>query len=255
MAQTLIDQIAELNNYVHQLQNLGCVKALKGVDESKMKNILNLVTSQISLISQEASTLDTAIEARDANIRALGEKLSDLRLERAEPFFVKIKKPQELYRSGESEEWTRKRRETHTKELYREMARLSLAPMGLTGTDLEKQVYELSATMQYEQKALDLIRKSKSKGVDENKIRDFLIKKDLPGTLIDCCLEKVRTEQENGDVEDNEKRCITSSGTSEMSEYENEKRFITSPVPSEVSEYEMMPQTIIDGKTTSPNAA
>lgn len=239
MAQTLIDQIAELNSYVHQLKNLGCVKALKGVDESKMKSVLNLVTSQISLISNEATILDTAIEARDANIRALGEKLSDLRMEHAEPFFVKMEKPQELFRSDESEKWSRKRRETHTKELYREMARLSLAPMGLTGADLEKQVHELSATMQYEKKALDLIRKSKMKGVDEKKIREFLLKKNLPGTMIDSCLEKVRTEEENFDIEDDEKQCVIS------------------PVPSEISEYEM-PQsltTIVDGQNTSPNAA
>jgi len=160
-------------------------------------NVFEHITQHISQIELEAQKLKLAVEVRDETITHLGEKLSNLRMQKSEPFYVKCHKRspsatrrKSLFRHVDKEEWTKNDADSHMKELSDQIARLSLLPMGLSPEELEKQVADVSATRLYEAKALNLIKVGKKRGLSDEKIKTFLQKKGLPDVMIARCFHQ-----------------------------------------------------------------
>lgn len=183
----------------------------------KAKNLLKLIQSQI-VILQEAvevknSSQKEAVEVRDLNIRALGEKLSALRMKETmnKPFFVlsaddQKRQPEAMVRSCDVKTLSPDRRMKLQNEMFREMARLSLAPMGLASKDLKEQTEQLAASLKLshmhgaenmasiEKKTMELISTSIQKNVSPERTRDFLLKKNVPEEIVDRCFRRFQRE-------------------------------------------------------------
>merc|ERR1719228_2776052 len=99
-----------------------------------------------------------------------------------------------LFRVGEEKEWDRENTQEHMKEMAEQIARLSLKPMGLSEAEMEDKIADITATRLYGQKALNLIRSGRAKGVEDSKIRAFLKKKGLPETMINRHFNQCSTE-------------------------------------------------------------
>jgi len=175
-----------------------------GKDQKKVKQIVEQIEKRTAAINRETHNLDVAIEARDANIRALGEKLSMLRMKEAKPFVVKNVSPKRcpsrrksLFRKQELGDWTKDDASEHMKELSDEIARLSLLPMGLPSKELADQVADISATRLYEGKAINLINVARKRGLSDGKITRFLQKKGLPDITIKRCFSISASKEEN----------------------------------------------------------
>merc|ERR550519_2451189 len=184
--------------------NLDFIQNALGKDQEQLKRILEQIEKRTAGINRESHNLDVAIEARDANIRALGEKLSMLRMKEAKPFVVKNVSPKRcpsrrksLFRKRELSDWTKDDATEHMKELSDEIARLSLLPMGLSSKDLEDQVADISATRLYEGKAINLIKVARQRGLSDGKINRFLQKKGLPDITIKRCFSIAASKEEN----------------------------------------------------------
>jgi len=188
------------------------------------------ITQHILQIEKEAQNLKLAIEVRDETITHLGEKLSNLRMQKSEPFYVKcqkrspsvtrskslfrqadkeestktdddspkrspsISRRKSLFRHADKEEWTKNDADSHMKELSDQIARLSLLPMGLSPEDLEEQIADVSATRLYEAKALNLIKVGKQRGLSDKKVKAFLQKKGLPDVTIARCFDQAEKQ-------------------------------------------------------------
>jgi len=160
-------------------------------------NVFEHITQHISQMEKEAQKLKVALEVRDETITHLGEKLSNLRMQKSEPFYVKrqkrspsINRRKSLFRHADNEEWTKNDADSHMKKLSDQIARLSLLPMGLSPEDLEKQVADVSATRLYEAQAFNLIKVGKKRGLSDEKIKTFLQKKGLPDVMIARCFDQ-----------------------------------------------------------------
>merc|ERR1719499_823916 len=174
-------------------------------------------------MSQEIKSVETSIQARDDTIMALGEKLANAREKTSKPFFVVGKGLGDdtdmpgLYRKGESKKWTSSQQANLQNDMLREMARLSLVPMGLSEDQMVEMQEELATTMKFERiererqsmmadKAMDLIRAGEAQNVPRSKTRAFLQKKHLSEDLIEECfhqfdLNESRSESERSDSE------------------------------------------------------
>merc|ERR1719457_72241 len=207
----------ELKNCVAELQN--SVAFFFNQDFSKfnlqmLQNFKKEIEATLVNVVKEADVLETSLEARDATIRALGEKLSDLRIQNTEPFYVKDRKRnpgqirkrspsqrrKSLFRKEEITEWSTNDAQDHMKELSDQIARLSLQPMGLSKAEAENQVADISATRLYEAKALNLIKVARSRGLSDNRIRKFLKKKTLPDATINRCFNMVNESTGSEDL-------------------------------------------------------
>lgn len=178
----------------------------------KLRGLLQLISGQVAELSDIAVEVDVSIKARDETIAALGEKLSQQHQKIAKPFFVpppKMKSNEEESTSGvfkpeEQEEWNNERRMTLQNSMLRELARLSILPMGLEGKEHEEMLEEVVAELRHTNKlssaeeeaekakqekvrkrALDLIAASESNNVPREKSRSFLRNKGLTNELID----------------------------------------------------------------------
>merc|ERR1712241_1638578 len=90
----------------------------------------------------------------------------------------------QLVRKGEENKWTEMQQSNLQNDMLREMARLSLAPMGLEAKQLEEMQEELAANMKYErleekrmatviEKAVDLIQAGEMQNVPRQKTKAF----------------------------------------------------------------------------------
>lgn len=206
MALNLKKEVETLQSTIAELCALDFIKNATGTDQEQVARITDNIVKTISDINREANSLDVAMEARDANIRALGEKLSVLRMKHAKPFIVnsafqevnlpdgefRKRSPSELRRKSlfwreDTHDWNKDDTDSHMRELSEQIARLSLIPMGLSRKDLEEQVADVSATRLYEGKAINLIKVAKARGLADDRIRRFLTKKGLPEITINRC--------------------------------------------------------------------
>merc|ERR1719499_346016 len=171
-------------------------------------------------MSQEIKSVETSIQARDDTIMALGEKLATAREKTSKPFFVVGKGLGDdvdvpgLYRKGESKKWTSSQQANLQNDMLREMARLSLVPMGLSEDQMVEMQEELATTMKFERiererqsmmadKAVDLIRAGEAQNVPRSKTRAFLQKKHLSEEMIDDCFQQFDlTQSESGSDSD-----------------------------------------------------
>jgi len=200
-------------------QSLSQLKAVcKGLNGKrsetiKLRGLLQLIQGQVAELSDVAEEVDVSIKARDETIAALGEKLSQQHQRVAKPFFVPPPLPQNpveeecsggVFKPEEDEDWNNQRRMTLQNGMLRELARLSILPMGLEGKEHEEMLEEVVAELRHQNKmssaeedvekakqeklrkrALDLIAVSESNNVPREKSRCFLRNKGLTNEFID----------------------------------------------------------------------
>jgi len=221
MSLNLKNEVSELRTALDTLVSLKAFQEAKHSQNEQLRLIFETIQQRMKNVEHEASELDVAMSARDSTIRALGEKLSVLRMKHAKPFIVSAKQEQKrdptkdessdeaenpqprwrsvsfskprarslsrrksLFRVGEEKEWDRENTQEHMKEMAEQIARLSLKPMGLSEAEMEDKIADIAATRLYGSKSLNLIRSARAKGVEDSKIRAFLKKKGLPETTI-----------------------------------------------------------------------
>lgn len=191
MAHSLKTEVEELSQFVSQLFDLDTFKNATGDEKALIKRILNGIEKKTMSVKREADNLDVAMEARDANIRALGEKLSMFRMKNAEPFYVQPQRRPSLFQADNAMDWNSVDTASHMKELSDQIARLSLQPAGLSNDEIEEHVADISATRLHETKALNLIMIAKERRLSEGTIRKFLKKKGLPDSTINRCFNQI----------------------------------------------------------------
>lgn len=208
----LVTIAQDLNQSLSQLKAV--CKGLNGKrsETIKLRGLLQLIQGQVAELSDIAEEVDVSIKARDETIAALGEKLSQQHQRVAKPFFVPPPLPQKsheeessgVFKPEEQEEWSNQRRKTLQDGMLRELARLSILPMGLEGKEHEEMLEEVVAELRHQNKmasgeedaekakrekvrkrALDLIAVSESNNVPREKSRSFLRNKGLTNELID----------------------------------------------------------------------
>jgi len=230
MALNLKNEVNELRSALDALVSLNIFEQAKQSENEQIKLIFETIQLKMQNVEREAEELDVAMSARDSTIRALGEKLSVLRMKHAKPFVVSANQDQKrdptkdenpkqlkrqgslwssftrstrsqsltrrksLFRVGEETEWDKENTQEHMKEMAEQIARLSLKPMGLTEAEMQDQIADIAATRLYGQKALNLIKSARAKGVEDKKIRAFLKKKGLPETTINRHFNQCSTE-------------------------------------------------------------
>jgi hypothetical protein len=180
----------------------------------KLQGLLQLMTGQLAELRDIAEEVDISIKARDETIAALGEKLSQQHQKKAKPFFVPpperrgSPEPETgVFKPEEHSKWNVQRRATLQNGMIRELARLSILPMGLQGKEHEEMLEEVVADLRHKnkmlpsideeaekaakakthQRALDLIAVSESNDVPREKSRAFLRQKGLTNDEIDKC--------------------------------------------------------------------
>lgn len=195
MAHALMQEVKELKDSLAQF--------FKNANQEELSQRKSQIETTLNNISREAGNLDNAMEARDATIRALGEKLSVLRMKHAEPFYVnplRKRSPsmgrKSLFRVQEIREWSNTDARDHMKEMADQIARLSLQPIagGLSPEEIEEHVADIAATRLFESKALNLIKVARKRGLSDERIAQFLAKKSLPKVTIDRCFAQVESE-------------------------------------------------------------
>jgi len=228
MVLNLKNEVNELRSALDALVSLNVFEQAKQSENEQIKLIFETIQLKMQNVEREAEELDVAMSARDTTIRALGEKLSVLRMKHAKPFVVSAKQDQKrdptkdespirrqessiwrsftkprsqsltrrksLFRVGEEREWDKENTQEHMKEMAEQIARLSLKPMGLSEAEMQDQIADIAATRLYGQKALNLIKSARAKGVEDYKIRAFLKKKGLPDTMINRHFNQCSTE-------------------------------------------------------------
>jgi len=211
MAHKLKNEIAVLSGFVNQISQSSLVTNATTQDGAQVKKLLHSVVEQISILNEEVEDIQLALEVRDLNIRSLGEKLADLHEASPDnvPFVVKgrKRKPEpEVFKLERVSEWDAQRQQALQDEYFTEMARLSLAPMGLESSQLKEQIRSLAAQLKeshfklnqadslQERCALGVIRTAKNEGIDEETTRKFLLKKDVPCGLIEQCFSQVNLD-------------------------------------------------------------
>jgi len=232
MSLNLKNKVNELRSALDALVSLNVFEQAKQSENEQIKLIFETIQLKMQNVEREADELDVAMSARDTTIRALGEKLSVLRMKHAKPFVVSAKQDQKrdpardesptrkressiwrsftrskrsqsltrrksLFRVGEEQEWDNEDTREHMKEMAEQIARLSLKPMGLSEDELKEQIADITATRLYGQKALNLIRSARAKGVEDSKIKAFLKKKGLPETMINRHFNQCSTEEDD----------------------------------------------------------
>jgi len=228
MSLNLKNEVSDLRSALDALVSLNIFEQVKQSENEQIKLIFETIQLKMQSIEREAEHLDVAMSARDSTIRALGEKLSVLRMKHAKPFVVSAKQDQKrdptkeesptrkrgsslwesftkprsqsltrrksLFRVGEEKEWDKENTQEHMKEMAEQIARLSLKPMGLSEAEMQDQIADIAATRLYGEKALNLIKSAREKGVEDSKIRAFLKKKGLPETTINRHFNQCSTE-------------------------------------------------------------
>lgn len=198
------------------IQLTSVCKSLNGKrsETIKLQGLLQLMTGQLAELRDVAKAVDVSIKARDETIAALGEKLSQQHEKKAKPFFVPpperrgSPEPETgVFKPEEQSKWNRQRRATLQNGMIRELARLSILPMGLKGKEHDEMLEEVVAEMRHKNKmlpsideeeekaakakthrrALDLIAVSESNEVPREKSRAFLRQKGLTNDEIDKC--------------------------------------------------------------------
>jgi len=184
-------------------------KRLQGktsADDKKLRGLLQLISGQMADLKDASEDVEIAIKARDDTISALGEKLSQQHEKSSKPFFVAPKEAPcqgGVFKPEEMGKWDKKRRVTHTNNMLRELARLSILPMGLEGKEQEETLEQVLAQMQHahqlpseeeaerereskiRKRAINLIEVSESNDVARSKTREFLRSKGLSNDKID----------------------------------------------------------------------
>lgn len=176
----------------------------------KMEKLLELVAVQDSFLQEGIEDAQQAIEARNLTIDALGSKLFDLTAKNSEDFYV-LSAPKEeptenedqpnLVRPRESETWSRDRAGTLENEILREMARLSLEPLGLREQEFEDAQEELAASLKFQRgeadpneedmrRALKIIQAAEENAVSAEQTKGFLRKKQLTDEQIEEAFER-----------------------------------------------------------------
>lgn len=210
----LINLSRDLESSLIQLTSV--CKSLNGGKRSeniKLQGLIQLMTGQLAELRDIAEDVDISIKARDETIAALGEKLSQQHEKKAKPFFVPppergSREPETgVFKPDEHDKWNFQRRATLQNGMIRELARLSILPMGLQGKEHEEMLEEVVAELRHKNKmlpsideeaekaakaktqkrALDLIAVSESNEVPREKSRAFLRQKGLTNEEIDKC--------------------------------------------------------------------
>jgi len=224
MSLNLKNELSGLRCALDALVSLNVFQQAMDSQSEEIRLVFGTIEQRMRNVEHEADELDVAMSARDSTIRALGEKLSVLRMKHAKPFIVSAKQDQKrdptkdenvtpqsqsqkstpkswrssfsrprartlsrwksLFRAGEEKEWDRENTQEHMKEMAEQIARLSLQPMGLSEAEMQDQIADIAATRLYGSKAMNLIKTARAKGVEDSKIRAFLKRKGLPETTI-----------------------------------------------------------------------
>jgi len=94
MALNLKNEVNELRSALDALVSLNVFEQAKQSENEQIKLIFETIQLKMQNVEREAEELDVAMSARDSTIRALGEKLSVLRMKHAKPFVVSAKQDQ-----------------------------------------------------------------------------------------------------------------------------------------------------------------
>lgn len=208
----LITVTQDLSQSLSQLKTVCKGLTGKRSETIKLRGLLQLISGQVAELTDIAEEVDVSIKARDETIAALGEKLSQQHQRVAKPFFVPPPRPKSdddesessVFKPEEDKKWDNQRRMTLQNGMLRELARLSILPMGLEGKEHEEMLEEVVSSLRHKnkvtsaedeaehakqektrQRALDLIAASESNNVPREKSRSFLRNKGLTNELID----------------------------------------------------------------------
>lgn len=177
----------------------------EGKAGKQVQKLLQQMELQLGMLAATSEKIKVAIEARDITIHHLGEQLMELRSRDDKPFYMDVhsdsKKDPTLYRPGMR--MSREKRESLEKDLYHQMATLSLNmggahALGISEADLDEKIKEVAANMkkQAEQEALvrkkciSIIEQAYKNKVPSEKTTEFLLKKKVPITLIKECFSE-----------------------------------------------------------------
>lgn len=207
----LVTVAQDISQSLSQLKTVCKGLSGKRSETIKLRGLLQLLQGQVAELTDIAEEIDVSIKARDETIAALGEKLSQQHQRVAKPFFVPPpsksndeENVSSVFKPEEDKKWDKQRRMTLQNGMLRELARLSILPMGLKGKEQEEMLEEVVAELRHKNKltsaedeaentkrektrtrALDLIAASESNNVPREKSRSFLRNKGLTNELID----------------------------------------------------------------------
>jgi len=205
MALHLDQDIAEIKATLKKVQSV----RLSGKQGRQVSAMLQVLELQIRTLTETAEKVKIGIEARDMTIHHLGEQLMELRSRDEKPCYMdrssELKRDPAasagLYRPGK--EMSSKTRESLEKDLYLQMARLSLGmgghcALGISAEEMEKKIQEvaesLKAQAEREQlmrtKCLEVIEKGYNNKIGKEKTTDFLLKKKVPLAVIEECFSE-----------------------------------------------------------------
>jgi len=238
MALTLDKDIAEIKTTLKKVRSV----KLTGKEGQKVSELLQLLELQFGMLSETAEKVKVGIDARDMTIHHLGEQLMELRSRDDKPCFmdrfsseVKRDPAAGLYRPGK--EMSSKSRESLEKDLYLQMARLSLGmgghhALGISEEDMEMKIQEVAASLKVQadqeqrmrKKCLSIIEQAHKNKVGKEKTTEFLLKKKVPLTLIEDCFNEF-TESLSFDGSDEEDYSEESAMTPSVSCSMNLKSF------------------------------
>jgi hypothetical protein len=205
MALHLDDDIAEIKTTLKKARSV----RLSGKQGRQVSALLQVLELQVRTLTETAEKVKVGIEARDMTIHHLGEQLMELRSRDEKPCFMdrssEVKRDPAatagLYRPGK--EMSSKSRESLEKDLYLQMARLSLGmgghcALGISAEEMEKKIQEVAESLKVQAereqlmrtKCLEVIEKGYRNKVGREKTTDFLLKKKVPLSVIEECFSE-----------------------------------------------------------------
>jgi hypothetical protein len=202
MSFNLGSEISEVSETLRKVRNIGFIKKAKGKEGQMVKQLLQLMDLQLSMLNATSEKVKVAIEARDMTIHHLGEQLMDLRSRDDKPVYYEndsnSKRDPGLYRPDM--DISESKRKSMENDMYMQMARLSLGmggaqALGIKESDFEEKIKEVAADMMnrakqegmVRQKVLSVIEEGHRNNVIREKTTEFLLKKKVPVALINEC--------------------------------------------------------------------
>jgi len=202
MSFNLGSEISEVSETLRKVRNIGFIKKAKGKEGQMVKQLLQLMDLQLSMLTATSEKVKVAIEARDMTIHHLGEQLMDLRSRDDKPVYYEndsnSQRDPGLYRPDM--DISESKRKSMENDMYMQMARLSLGmggaqALGIKESDFEEKIKEVAADMMnraiqegmVRQKVLSVIEEGHKNNVIREKTTEFLLKKKVPVALINEC--------------------------------------------------------------------
>jgi len=230
MSFNLGTEISEVSETLRKVRNIGFIKKAKGKEGQMVKQLLQLMDLQLSILDATSEKVKVAIEARDMTIHHLGEQLMELRSRDDKPVYYEndsnSKRDPGLYRPDM--DISESKRKSMENDMYLQMARLSLGmggaqALGIKESDFEEKIKEVAADMMNQakqegmvrQKVLSVIEQGHKNNVMREKTTEFLLKKKVPEALInECFLEFEESLSFDGSDEDDFSDSVLTSSTS-----------------------------------------